>query len=63
MILKLTCGRFELRKSGDLTEYWIDREQVDFSELEPTDPARITLEVLQELMYRENEDSGLSWES
>lgn len=63
MILKLTCGRFELRKSGDLTEYWIGSEQVEFSELEPTDPARITLEVLQELMDRENEDSGLSWES
>jgi hypothetical protein len=63
MIRKLTCGRFEIRANETHYDYFIDGEQINFADYEQTTPERVTLEVLQELLDRENEDSGLSWET
>lgn len=62
MIKKLTCGRFELRKPGDLCEYWIGGEQVEYQSFDHDAPERIMFEVLTEILDRENEDNGLRWE-
>lgn len=62
MIDSLSTGRFEVRNNEGTIEYYIDGEQVQYSDLEPTAPERITFEVLKEMYDKESMDMGLRWQ-